>query len=104
MSMNPLDPFESNVSESGMPGMTPGVNSTSATIIDNYKYRIGYYQLGGGGDGSGSLDQLSELENLLTLSIRPDRRIIIVSRKESISATTGMYTVVVTYLEKTINA
>lgn len=101
--MNPLDPFDSSNNEASMPGVIPGVN-TSTDILGNYKYRVGIYQLGGGGDDTSSLDSLAELENLLTQSIRPDRSIIIVSRKESISTSTGVYTLVVTYLEKTINA
>lgn len=101
---NALDPFDSNKNDEMMPGILPGINAP-ANILDNYKYRVGVYQLGGvaGGDGS-PLDQLAELENLLTQSIRPERNVIIVSRKESISTATGVYTIVVTYLEKTINA
>ena len=79
-----FQPFDSSNNEASMPGVIPGVNASS-DILGNYKYRVGIYQLGGGGDGTSSLDSLSELENLLTQSIRPDRSIIIVSRKESIS-------------------
>lgn len=100
---NALDPFDSSRNEEQMPGIIPGVNAP-ANVLENYKYRVGVFQLGGGGDGAASLDQLAELESLLTLSIRPERNIVIVSRKESISTSTGVYTIVVTYLEKIINA
>ena len=100
---NPLDPFDSSRNDEQMPGIIPGVNAP-ANALENYKYRVGVFQLGGGGDGTTSLDQLSELESLLTQSIRPERNVVIVSRKESISTSTGVYTIVVTYLEKTINA
>ena len=100
---NALDPFDSSRNEEQMPGIIPGVNAP-ANVLENYKYRVGVFQLGGGGDGDASLDQLAELESLLTLSIRPERNVVIVSRKESISTSTGVYTIVVTYLEKTINA
>lgn len=100
---NALDPFDSSRNEEQMPGIIPGVNAP-ANVLENYKYRVGVFQLGGGGDGAESLDQLAELESLLTLSIRPERNIVIVSRKESISTSTGVYTIVVTYLEKIINA
>ena len=100
---NALDPFDSSRNEEQMPGIIPGVNAP-ANVLENYKYRVGVFQLGGGGDGAASLDQLAELESLLTLSIRPERNIVIVSRKESISTSTGVYTIVATYLEKIINA
>lgn len=100
---NALDPFDSSRNEEQMPGIIPGVNAP-ANVLENYKYRVGVFQLGGGGDGAASLEQLAELESLLTLSIRPERNIVIVSRKESISTSTGVYTIVVTYLEKIINA
>ena len=100
---NALDPFDSSRNEEQMPGIIPGVNAP-ANVLENYKYRVGVFQLGGGGDNAESLDQLAELESLLTLSIRPERNIVIVSRKESISTSTGVYTIVVTYLEKIINA
>lgn len=97
--MSGLNPFDETSNEITTPGMTTGGVSQKPSP-DEYQYRIGYYQIG----GENGFDSQAELEALLTRSIRPDAGVIIVERKDSISPATGTYTVVVTYMERRLNA
>lgn len=61
-----------------------------------YRYRVERFTLGSADEG----DEAASLEALLSQSIHPDRNIVIVERKDSISATTGVYTCILIYLER----
>lgn len=97
--MSGLNPFDSVSQEVSLPGLTTGGVSQKPNP-DEFQYRIGYFQLG----GEHGFDAQAELESLLTRSVRPDGGVMIVERKDSISPATGTYTVVVTYLERRLNA
>ena len=97
--MSGLNPFDSVSQEVSLPGLTTGGVSQKPSP-DEYQYRIGYYQIG----GENGFDSQAELEALMTRSIRPDGGVLIVERKDSISPSTGTYTIVVTYLERRLNA
>lgn len=97
--MSGLNPFDAASSEISTPGMTSGGVGQKPSP-DEYQYRIGYYQLG----GEHGFDAQAELEALLTRSVRPGSDVMIVERKDSISPATGTYTIVVTYLERRLNA
>lgn len=84
---------EKNLGE-GAPDMLMAGN-TAGPNLEEYRYRIQRFEL-----GSGEGDQTDELENLLNRSISSEQDVIIVERKDSISATTGVYTCVIVYLEK----
>lgn len=96
------DPFVGNSKANVTPGLTPGTptGTRSEPDFSQFAYRIGFFQIGG---EAGLADQ-AELESLLTRSLKNDGSVVIVDRKESISPATGVYTVVVTYMEKRINA
>lgn len=64
----------------------------------DYRYRVERFALG----GSDEEDESAAMESLLTRSIHPDRNVVIVDRKDSISATTGVYTCVIIYMEKRV--
>lgn len=85
-----------NETDQGMstPGMIPGQGSVNYA---GYRFRVAYFQIG----GENTQDSQSALETLLTRGIpgHPDA-VVIVDRTTSISATTGMYTCVINYLEK----
>ncbi len=97
--MSGLNPFDSVSQEVSLPGLTTGGVSQKPNP-DEFQYRIGYFQLG----GEHGFDAQAELEALLTRSVRPDGGVMIVERKDSISPATGTYTIVVTYLERRLNA
>ena len=64
--------------------------------FSDYKYRVERFSLG----GSDEFDESTAMETLLTRSIQPSKEVVIIERKDSISATTGIYTCIVIYLEK----
>ena len=85
----------------------PNIGETAPSMLmedsgqpdfSNYKYRVERFSLG----GSDEFDESAAMESLLTRSIRPERDVVLIERKDSISATTGVYTCIVIYLEKTI--
>ena len=80
----------------GTPEMLMG--GQSAPDFSNYKYRVERFSLG----GSDEMDESIAMESLLTRSIRPSKEIIVIERKDSISATTGVYTCIIIYLEKNL--
>lgn len=99
------DPFVKSSNANAVPGLAPGsaaLPNGQNTMADfsEYRYCVGFFQLGG---ESGLADQ-SRLEELFTKSLKPDGSTVIMSRKESISSSTGIYTVVVTYMERRANA
>lgn len=66
--------------------------------FSDYRYRVERFSLGGPEEG----DEVSHLEALLTRSIRPERDVVIIERKDSISATTGIYTCIIIYMERIV--
>lgn len=89
--MNPFENTnEGQASPSMLPGDVPGVNPS------DYMYRVEYFTMG----GPDTDDDQSAIEALLTRSIDGSGEIIIVERKDSISATTGVYTMILIYLER----
>lgn len=93
--MSKLNPLEPSNKGNGMPGMTPALEDEG---IDpsQFVYRVGKFNIGGEDD-----DTLP-LESLLTRSLNGD--VIVVERKDAISSTTGIYTCVVIYMERRLNA
>ena len=93
--MSKLNPLETSNKGQAMPGMTPALEDEG---IDpsQFVYRVGRFMVGGDDD-----DTLA-LETLLTRSL--DGQAVILERKDSISSVTGVYTCVVIYLEKRLNA
>lgn len=76
-----------------MPDMlAQGIDTSSTT---GYRARINLYRLGTDNDD----DQMA-LERLLTRGVDGSNDIVIMSRKESISPNTGIYTCVINYLER----
>ena len=65
--------------------------------LSDYVCRVERFELGGQDTG----DESGSLERLLTRIVRGDGMLLI-DRKDSISATTGMYTCVVIYMEQTL--
>ncbi len=96
MAHNPLEP--SNKGNS-MPGMTPALEDVQFDP-SLYVYRVGHFTIGAP-SADGDDDTLS-LELLLTRSTIGE--VIIMDRKDSISSVTGVYTCVVIYMEKRLNA
>ena len=73
------------------------MNEMSGTpSFDGYRYRVERFTLG----GSDEDDEVSGLEALLTRSINSNRDVVIIERKDSISATTGIYTAIIIYMER----
>lgn len=93
--MSKLNPLETSNKGQAMPGMTPALEDEG---IDpsQFVYRIGKYMIGGEDDDT------IEMETLLTRSLLGE--VVILERKDSISSVTGVYTCVVIYLEKRLNA
>jgi hypothetical protein len=92
MAHNPLEP--SNKGNS-MPGMTPALMEEGIDPSE-FVYRVGKFNIGGEDD-----DTL-QLESLLTRSLNGD--VIVVERKDAISSATLIYTCVILYMEKRLNA
>lgn len=88
MATNPLDPKKDN---STMPGLI--TSATDDLDLDEWAYRVGYFLINGPGS-----DDVSSLESLMTRSIRGN--VIIVETKSALSAESGQYVNVVTYLER----
>lgn len=99
-----FDPFVPSSQTNGTPGLAPGANvpngQTTMPDYSQFAYRIGYFQIG----GEVGLDEQSELEKLLSRSLNPNEGVFIVERKDSISSVTGVYTAIIIYLEKRLNA
>ncbi len=91
-----MDVFNEGKSGEPTPDMIPGFGGAQAPSFSDYKYRVERFSLGSGDD----TDEASHLEALLTRSIQPEKDVVIIERKDSISATTGVYTCIVIYLEK----
>ena len=87
------NPFTEGNKGTGSPDMLMGSNST-ALNTEEYQYRINRFEMG----GQDTDDESSSLEALLNRSLTPD--VVIIERKDSISATTGVYTCVIIYLER----
>lgn len=85
---------EKNLGESAPNMLLQG--GSSGPNLAEYRYRVERFELG----NQDTDDSRSALEGLLTRSIDGTDDLIIVERKDSISATTGMYTIIVIYLEK----
>lgn len=91
-----MDVFnEGKVAGTGAPSMLMNEVHNAPNISD-YRYRVQRFTLGSVEED----DEASSLEALLSQSIHPDRNIVIVERKDSISATTGVYTCILIYLER----
>lgn len=91
-----MDVFNENKnSGQGSPSMLMGAGDGSPNLSD-YRYRVERFSLGGADEE----DEVSGMETLLTRSINADREVVIVDRKDSISATTGVYTCIIIYMEK----
>lgn len=96
MANNPLEP--SNKGNS-MPGMSPALEDVQFDP-SQFVYRVGHFTIGSvSHDGD---DDTMALELLLTRSNSGD--VIIMDRKDSISSVTGVYTCVVIYMERRLNA
>ena len=94
-----MDLFNEDNQGQGSPGMLPGVDGGTPSYAD-YRYRVERFTLGGADES----DESSSMETLLTRSIQPSKEIVIIERKDSISATTGVYTCILIYLEKRIGS
>ena len=90
---------ESTDQGNGSPEMLMGADSSGAVDYSQYRYRVERFSMG----GHDTDDEGSALEALLTRSIDGTGDTVVVERKDSISATTGVYTIVVIYLEKRLN-
>jgi hypothetical protein len=91
-----MDPFNEN---SGQGEGAPGMLMSGNGVFDprGYRYRVERFCIGGNAED----DETSAMETLLTRSIPGDNSIVVLERKDSISATTGIYTCIVIYLEPT---
>lgn len=98
------DPFAGKTKSNPTPGIVPGGAIGNGTTMEldfsEYRYVVGYYQIG----GEAGLADKDALEVLLTRSLKADGSVVIIDRKESISPATGTYTVVITYVERRVNA
>lgn len=92
MAHNPLEP---NNKGNSMPGMTPALMDEGINLSE-YVYRVQKCNIGGEDD-----DTLV-LESLLTRSLTGE--VVVIERKDAISSTTGIYTCVILYMEKRLNA
>ena len=93
--MSKLNPLETSNKGHAMPGMTPALEDEGVDL-SQFVYRISRFMIGGDDD-----DTL-QMESLLTRSLSGD--VVVIERKDSISSVTGVYTCVVIYLEKRLNA
>ena len=89
------NPFTDKSTGNAAPTMFPGDNQ-GATKPTDYNYRIERFELG----SQKSEEDASKIEMLLNRSLTED--VVILERKDSVSATTGVYTMVIIYLEKKI--
>ena len=95
-----MDLFNDNsASGQGAPSMLMGEGSDTPSLA-GYRYRVERFSLG----GSEEQDEVAGMEALLTRSINPDRNVVIIERKDSISATTGIYTCIIIYMERSPQA
>lgn len=92
MAKNPLEP---NNKGNSMPGLSPALEEEGLDP-NEFVYRVQKFNIGGEDD-----DTL-QMESLLTRSLRGE--VIVIERKDAISSTTGVYTCVVIYMEKRLNA
>lgn len=90
-----MDLFNETNSGQGAPSMLMGAGDGTPNF-SNYRYRVERFSLG----GSDEFDEVAGMEALLTRSIQPDRNVVIIERKDSISATTGVYTCIIIYMER----
>lgn len=86
---------ENSNAGTGSPSMLMGAGDGSFNPAE-YRYRVERFALG----GSDEFDEVAGLEALLTRSIQAARDVVIIERKDSISATTGVYTCVIIYMER----
>lgn len=93
--MSKLNPLEPSNKGNSMPGLTPALEDEGIDPSE-FTYRVGKFNIGGEDD-----DTL-QLEALLTRSLRGD--VVVIERKDAISSTTGVYTCVIIYMEKLLNA
>lgn len=96
MAQNPLEP--SNKGNS-MPGMSPALEDVQFDPA-LFVYRVGHFTIGAP-SAEGDDDTLA-LESLLTRSNTGE--VIVMDRKDTISNVTGVYTCVVIYMERRLNA
>lgn len=82
----------------GATEMLMGTNRGDLNLSE-YRYRVEMFTLG----NSNESDDIAELESILTRSINPNRDLVIIERKDSISSTTGVYTCVLIYMERRVN-
>ena len=92
------DLFNESNSGQSAPSMLLGGGGDSTPNPHDYRYRVERFSLGGVDEN----DESAAMESLLTRSINPDRGVVIVDRKDSISATTGVYTCILIYMEKRV--
>lgn len=91
------NPFTDTQSGNSMPDMLSGEGvSTSGFNPENYRYRVSRFELG----SQDTNDESSALEALLDMSLTD--QVYVLERKDSISATTGIYTCIVIYLERRV--
>jgi hypothetical protein len=91
-----MDLFNEKNQGPASPEMLPA-NNQGGPDLTNYRYRIGFFTLSNSAEGS---DDITAYETLLNRSVSADQEVMILERKDSISTATGVYTVVVTYLER----
>ena len=87
------NPFTDGNKGSGSPDMLMGASATGFNPTD-YRYRVERFEMG----SQDTDDEAASLERLLDRSLSPE--VFIIERKDSISATTGVYTSVIIYLER----
>lgn len=87
------DPFTGSSKGESSPNMLMTAGSGSNMNPADYRYRIERFELG----SQETDDECAALESLLDRSLTPE--VMIIERKDSISATTGVYTCVIIYLE-----
>lgn len=89
------NPLETSNKGSSVPGLTPALEDVGMDPSE-FVYRVGHFKIGGEDDDT------IQLETLLTQSLTG--QVVVIERKDSISGTTGVYTCVVIYMEKRLNA
>ena len=85
---------ETNKGQASPSMLMDGIDS--GPDLSKYRYRVERFSIGDSETG----DEDSALEALLTRSIDNSKDVIIIERKDSISPATGVYTIIVIYLEK----
>lgn len=89
-----MNPFNEDTGKGqGAPEMLPNISHSFDPT--GYRYRVERFCIGGNAEE----DETSSMEALLTRSIPGENSVIVLERKDSISATTGIYTCIVIYLE-----